>query len=157
MSNSTSQVNAAGSASVSDAPSAIDRGSAANIRQNTPNQSAGAPASNAAMTSSSAVDQSLASTNFTGNGQTGHLRRTPARSAPSAQPQTNPAIKDILTRLGPDATIAMLNQAEEAFMAAGNYMNVDDVLPFHQAAAMRSIGTTIEEVNAAEVLLGFHT
>lgn len=49
----------------------------------------------------------------------------------------------------------MLNQAEEAFMAAGNYINVDDVLPFHQAAAMRSIGTTIEEMNAVEVLLGF--
>jgi len=107
------------------------------------------------LTNQPIVNASVTSVNTTSTGLPGPSCRTPVRAARPAQPQTKPTIKDILTQLGPDATIEMLNQAEEAFMAAGNYINVDDVLPFHQAAALRSIGTTIEEVNAAEVLLSF--
>lgn len=101
------------------------------------------------------VNASVTSINTTSTGQPGPSRRNLARAARPAQPQTNLTIKDILTQLGPDATVAMLNQAEEAFMAAGSFINVDDVLPFHQAAALRSIGTTMEDMNAAEVLLSF--
>jgi len=107
------------------------------------------------LTNQPIVNSSVTSSNTIGTAQPGPSRRNPAHAARPVQPQTNPAIKDILTQLGPNATIEMLNQAEEAFMAASNYVNVDDVLPFHQAAALRSIGTTIEEVNAAEVLLSF--
>jgi len=153
--NSSSQINAAGSSSVSDYQCSVDREPTANERQGTHNQSADVPVSNTTMASGSALNQSHVSTNVTGNDQTDRSRRNPAPTARSAQPQTNPAIKEILTRLGPNATIEMLKDAEEAFMAAGNYINVDDVLPFHQAADMRRIGTTIEEINAAEVLLGF--
>jgi len=153
--NNSSQINAAASSSVSDSQCSVDRDGTTNKCQGMHNQPTDAPVSNATMASGSALNQSHASTNVTGNGQTDRSRRNPARTTRSAQPQTNPAIKEILTRLGPNATIEMLNDAEEAFMAAGNYINVDDVLPFHQAADMRSIGTTIEEINAAEVLLGF--
>ena len=141
--NNSSQNNAAGSSSVSESQCSDDRDSTANECQGMHNQSTDAPVSNATRASGNALNQSHASTNVTGNGQSDRSRRNPAHTARSAQPRTNPAIKEILTRLGPNATIEMLNDAEEAFMAAGNYINVDDVLPFHQAADMRRIGTCL--------------
>jgi len=83
--------------------------------------------------------------------------QSPARS--QAQPILNIAprqvVVDALTQLGADATIAMINAREQELFAAGYAINVDDVLPFTHAAAVRAIGTTVEDLEAARTLLEF--